>query len=168
TSGKYDLAIQGEGFFRVKLPSGELRYTRDGSFHLDGNGAIVTNEGYLLDGAPSIPTDAITVSIGDDGTVAVQNTESATPSNVGTVPLFRFPNPNGLKAQGGNFLSETASSGAAQQSQAGLNGTGVMRQGYRERSNVEVVDELVALILAQRNYEVNSRAIRASDEMLQQ
>src|SRR4029079_4860852 len=99
-------------------------------------------EGYFVDTAPNIPSDAITVTIGDDGTVAVQNTESATPSTVGTIALFRFPNPNGLKAQGGNFLSETASSGAAQQAQAGLNGTGVMRQGYRERSNVEVVDEL--------------------------
>ena len=168
TSGKFDLGIQGEGFFRVRLPSGELRYTRDGSFHLDGNGTLVSTEGYPLDTAPTIPTDATSVTIGDDGTVAVMNNESSPPTNVGILSLFRFPNPTGLKAQGGNFMSETAASGAARQAQAGQNGTGVMHQGFRERSNVEVVDELVGLILAQRNYEVNSRAIKVSDEMLQQ
>jgi flagellar basal-body rod protein FlgG len=94
--------------------------------------------------------------------------EGGAPQNVGTLKLFRFPNPTGLKAQGGNYLSETAASGAAQQSDAGLAGTGTLRQGYHERSNVQVVDELVGLIVAQRNYEVNSRAIRVSDEMLQQ
>ncbi|MBI5364847.1 MAG: flagellar basal-body rod protein FlgG [Planctomycetes bacterium] len=168
TSGRFDLAVQGEGFFKVKLPSGDSRYTRDGSFHLDGQGTLVSAEGYIVDGAPTIPPDAISVTIGDDGIVTTQNTESGTPSQVGNVPLFRFPNPAGLKANGGNFYSETPASGAATQGQPGLTGTGVIKQGYRERSNVEVVDELVALILAQRNYEMNSRAIRASDEMLQQ
>jgi flagellar basal-body rod protein FlgG len=168
TSGKYDLAIQGEGFFRVRLPSGDLRYTRDGSFHLDGQGTLVTAEGYIVDGAPSIPPEVIAVTIGDDGTVSTQNTESGTPTQVGKIPLWRFPNPAGMKANGGNFFSETLASGPATQGQPGLEGSGVIKQGYRERSNVEVVDELVALILAQRNYEVNSRAIRASDEMLQQ
>lgn len=168
TSGRFDIAIQGEGFFQVRLPSGELRYTRDGSFHQDGTGLLVTAEGYPLQTAPSIPTDSISVTIGDDGTVSSQNLEGGTPSTIGTISLFRFSNPSGLKAQGGNFMSETASSGAATTAQAGIAGAGVMKQGYKERSNVEVVDELVALILAQRNYEVNSRAIRVSDEMLQQ
>ena len=168
TTGRFDLAVQGEGFFRVRLPSNELRYTRDGSFHLDGQGTLVTTEGYIVDGAPTIPPDAIAVSIGDDGIVTTQNSEGGTPSQVGNIQLFRFPNPAGLKANGGNFYSETLASGAAAQGQPGLTGTGVIKQGYRERSNVEVVDELVALILAQRNYEMNSRSIRASDEMLQQ
>jgi len=168
TSSRYDLAIQGEGFFRVRLPSGDMRYTRDGTFHLDGSGAIVSSEGYPLDTAPTIPSDSVEVTIGDDGTVAVMSTEGSAPQNVGTIKLFRFPNPTGLKAQGGNYLSETAASGAAQQADAGLAGTGILRQGYHERSNVQVVDELVGLIVAQRNYEVNSRAIRVSDEMLQQ
>ena len=168
TSSRYDLAIQGEGFFRVRLPSGDMRYTRDGTFHLDGSGAIVSSEGYPLDTAPTIPSDSVEVTIGDDGTVAVMSTEGSAPQNVGTIKLFRFPNPTGLKAQGGNYLSETAASGAAQQADAGLAVTGILRQGYHERSNVQVVDELVGLIVAQRNYEVNSRAIRVSDEMLQQ
>jgi len=168
TSGRYDLGIQGEGFFRVRLPSNEERYTRDGNFHVDGDGTLVTTEGYVLDGAPTIPPDAINVSIGEDGTISTQNAEGAQPQTIGTLPLYRFPNPAGLKAQGGNLYSESASSGTATQSTGGLTGTGIIKQGYRERSNVEVVDELVALILAQRNYEVNSRAIKASDEMLQQ
>lgn len=168
TSGKLDMAIQGEGFFRVRTPSGEFRYTRDGAFHLDGQGNITTAEGFFLDGAPTIGQDVINITIGDDGTISTQVSEGSAPSNAGTIPVFRFPNPAGLKAQGGNFFTETPSSGAASQSPAGTNGTGIVKQGYRERSNVEVVDELVALILAQRNYEVNSRAIRASDEMLQQ
>lgn len=168
TTGKLDLAIQGEGFFRVRLPSNEFRYTRDGSFHPDGQGTLVTTEGYIVDGAPTIPPDAIQITIGDDGIVTTQNSDGATPSQVGNIPLFRFPNAAGLKASGGNFYSETLASGAATQGQPGLAGTGVIKQGYRERSNVEVVDELVGLILAQRNYEMNSRAIRAGDEMLQQ
>ena len=168
TASHFDLAIVGEGFFRVRLPSGEYRYTRDGSFHLDDVGTLVSSEGYPLDSAPTIPSDAIEVTVGDDGTIAVITPEGGAPSNVGQLKLFRFPNPTGLKAQGGNYLSETAASGAAQQSDPGLQGTGILRQGYRERSNVQVVDELVGLIVAQRNYEVNSRAIRVSDEMLQQ
>lgn len=168
TSGTYDLAIQGEGFFRIRMPSGELRYTRDGAFHLDGQGLLVTAEGYALDTAPTIPNDAISVTVGEDGTISAQNSEGGTPTNLGQLSLFRFPNPTGMKAAGGNFLLETGASGAAQQAQPGQTGTGIMRQNYKERSNVQVVDELVALIVAQRNYEVNSRAIKVSDEMLQQ
>ena len=108
------------------------------------------------------------IVVSEDGTVATKTSDAELPSIVGTISLFRFPNPAGLKAQGSNFFSETASSGVAQQVTAGDSGTGVLRQFYRERSNVQVVDELVSLILAQRNYEVNSRAVRVSDEMLQQ
>jgi flagellar basal-body rod protein FlgG len=168
TSNRFGLGIQGEGFFRVKLPNGEVRYTRDGNFHRDVAGGLVTSEGYTLDPPVTIPQEAIAVTIGGDGTVTVQTSEDGTPQQAGQVSLFRFPNPGGLKAQGGNYFSESAASGVATQSAAGLNGTGILRQGYAERSNVSVVDELVGLILAQRNYEVNSRAIKVSDEMLQQ
>lgn len=168
TGGEFSLAIQGEGFFKVALPNGEFRYTRDGDFHRDANGSMVTAEGYVLDGAPQIGADVIAVTIGEDGTFSTMNSAGGTPSNAGQLQLWRFPNPAGLKAQGGNFYSESGASGPATSSVAGQTGTGTMKQGYRERSNVQVVDELVSLILAQRNYEVNSRAIRASDEMLQQ
>jgi flagellar basal-body rod protein FlgG len=152
----------------VLLGSGDFRYTRDGSFRPDGNGQLVTAEGYPLDPPVRIPSDAIEVIIGEDGTVSVQKDEASPPEQLTNISLFRFPNPTGLKAQGGNLYSETASSGSAQQASAGIDGTGTIRQGYVERSNVQVVDELVGLILAQRNYEINSRAIRVSDEMLQQ
>ena len=168
TGGQYSLAIQGEGFFKITLPNGEARYTRDGDFHRDANGSLVTAEGYLLEGAPQIGADVIAVSIGEDGTFSTQNSEGGTPTNAGQLQVWRFPNPAGLKAQGGNYYSESGASGPATSSVAGQTGTGTLKQGYRERSNVQVVDELVSLILAQRNYEVNSRAIRASDEMLQQ
>jgi flagellar basal-body rod protein FlgG len=168
SSGTFDLAIQGEGFFKVKLPSGEFRYTRDGSFHKDNAGTIVSTEGYILDGAPTIGTDVITAIIGDDGTISTATAEGGTLSNAGQIQLWRFPNPAGLKAQGDNLFSESGSSGTAQAAQPGLTGSGIIKQGYKEASNVQVVDELVALIVAQRSYEVNSRAIKASDEMLQQ
>lgn len=168
TSNPFSIAIQGEGFFRVQMPNGDLRYTRDGNFFRDATGAMVTADGFLLDASVTIPEEASSVSIGIDGTVTVMTDEGGLPQNAGEVPLFRFPNPAGLKAQGGNFYVETASSGVARQTRPGESGTGILRQGAQERSNVEVVDELVGLIVAQRNYEVNSRAIRVGDEMLQQ
>ena len=169
-SGKFSLAIQGEGFFKVRLPSGEFRYTRDGSFHPDSAGTLVTNEGFILDGAPTIPIDSIpgNTTVGPDGMIEVMTTEGGTPSNVGQLQLYRFPNAAGLKAQGDNLFSESASSGTAQSVTPTQTGAGSIQQGYKEASNVQVVDELVALIVAQRSYEVNSRAIKASDEMLQQ
>lgn len=168
TGSRFDMAIAGQGFFRILLGSGDFRYTRDGSFRPDGNGQLVTAEGYPLDPPVRIPSDAIEVIIGEDGIVSTLKAEGAAPEQLTNISLFRFPNPTGLKAQGGNFYSETASSGQAQQASPGFDGTGTIRQGYQERSNVQVVDELVSLILAQRNYEINSRAIRVSDEMLQQ
>jgi flagellar basal-body rod protein FlgG len=169
-SGPFSLAVQGDGFFKVRLPSGEFRYTRDGSFHADSTGTLVSNEGYILDGAPTIPTDAIQQQsvVSDDGTITVYTSEGGTPANVGQLQLYRFPNAAGLKAQGDNLFSESASSGTAQAVTPGAIGAGIIKQGYKEASNVQVVDELVALIVAQRSYEVNSRAIKASDEMLQQ
>ncbi|MEY2785076.1 MAG: hypothetical protein RL277_1286 [Planctomycetota bacterium] len=168
SSGTYSMALVGEGFFGVRMPSGEMRYTRDGDFHLDGDGNIVTNEGFILDGAPAIPKEAVSVSIGDDGRIEYMTSTAGLPQEAGRIPVWRFPNAGGLRAQGSNMFSETPASGVAVSAQAGLEGTGIIRQGQRERSNVQVVDELVGLIVAQRSYEVNSRAIRASDEMLQQ
>ena len=168
TEGQLDLAIQGEGFFRLRLPTGEFRYTRNGTFRLDAAGTLVSTDGYPLDGAPSLPIDSISVTIAEDGTISTMNAEDQLPQQLGQLQLFRFPNPTGMKAQGRSLFTETASSGAAQAQTAGQNGAGLILQGYLERSNVQTVDELVALIVAQRNYEVNSRAIRASDEMLQQ
>ena len=168
TGAPFDLSIQGEGFFEITLGNGELRYTRDGSFRRDGNGTIVTPEGYPVTGAPQIPPQAIDVIITEDGRFLTRDSEDAVPTEIGKMQLMRFANPSGLKAQGGNLFSVTASSGVAVISDPGVEGTGTIRQGYRERANVETVDELVGLILAQRNYEVNSRAVRVSDEMLQQ
>jgi flagellar basal-body rod protein FlgG len=168
TGSKFDMAIQGQGFFRVLLGNGEFRYTRDGSFRQDGDGQLVTADGYPLDPPVQIPTDAIEIIIGEDGTISIAKDEASPPETLTNVSLFRFANPTGLKAMGGNLYGETESSGTAQAATAGTDGTGLIRQGYQERSNVAVVDELVGLILAQRNYEINSRAIRVSDEMLQQ
>ena len=168
TGAPYDIAIEGPGYFEVIIPNGESRYTRDGSFRIDGEGTIVTPEGYPLEGAPTIPPDAIQVNISADGIVSWITSQGGVPTGNAQLNLIRFPNPAGLKAQGGNLYSETISSGTAQNQQPGQTGTGMLRQGYRERSNVQVVDELVELIVAQRTYEVNSRAIRVSDEMLQQ
>jgi flagellar basal-body rod protein FlgG len=168
TSNPLGVAIQGDGFFQVRLPSGDLRYTRDGNFNRDADGSLVTSEGYYLEPRVTLPTTALSVSIGEDGTVAVQLPTSPTPQQVTQIPVFRFPNAGGLKAVGGNFYQETAGSGQPIQAIAGRDGAGIFKQGFEERSNVQVVDELVGLILAQRNYEVSSRAIQVGDEMLQQ
>jgi flagellar basal-body rod protein FlgG len=168
TGNPLDMAINGSGFFRVRLSNGEYRYSRDGGFRKDGSNTLVTSEGYPLDPPVQIPPDAIEVIIGEDGTISVVRSDSGLPEQVTNLSLFRFANPSGLKAQGSNLFSETASSGQAQQASPGVDGTGLVRQAYVERANVSTVDELVALILAQRNYEINSRAIKVSDEMMQQ
>ncbi|MFT4540791.1 MAG: flagellar basal-body rod protein FlgG [Planctomycetota bacterium] len=168
TGNQMDLSIRGEGFFRVITPNGETRYTRNGSFRQNVSGEIVTSEGYVLEGSPTIPADALGISVGTDGTVSASTRADQPPTPIGNIQLHRFPNPSGLKAQGGNYYTETASSGNSIASTGGLNGAGTIEQGMLERSNVQTVDELVSLIVAQRNYEVNSRAIKVSDDMLQQ
>lgn len=167
TGNQLDLGIEGEGFFQIALPNGELRYTRNGTFRQDVNGRLVTAEGFLLTDQVTVPPDAQGISIAGDGQVfALEDQNQLT--SIGTLRLHTFANPTGLRAQGGNYFSPTPSSGAAAARQPGVQGAGSVKQGYLERSNVETVDELVSLIVAQRNYEVNSRAIRVSDEMLQQ
>ncbi len=168
TDGDFHMAINGQGFFQVMLPNGEMYYTRDGHFQRDGNGDVVTSEGYKLQTMPKIGPEVIEVSIAEDGTVTTRTSESDIGSQAGQISLFRFANPEGLKAQGNNLYSETASSGTGASQAPGDSGTGRIIHKHVERSNVEVVDELVGLIMAQRNYEVNSRAVQAADEMLQQ
>lgn len=163
TGRNLDVAIQGNGLFQVTSPTGELRYTRDGSFQIDGNGNLVNSLGYTL-GISGL-ADAKKVEIGADGTVSVFDANGSR-SSAGTIQLARFPNPAGLRSEGNNLLSETEASGAVTLGTAGQTGLGTLQPGFLEKANVQMVTELVNLIKAQRAYEMNSRAIRAGDDML--
>jgi len=167
TGNSLDLAINGNGFFQVQMPDGTTAYTRDGSFHLDHNGQVVTSNGYPVQPAITIPANAQTITVAADGTVSVTQTGSATPTQVGTLQLANFINAAGLSAQGQNLFLETAASGNASTGAPGLNGMGLLNQGYVETSNVNVAEELVNMIQTQRAYEINSKAIQTSDQMLQ-
>jgi flagellar basal-body rod protein FlgG len=169
TGNPLDVAIEGDGFFQVQLPNQELRYSRNGAFRMDANGQLVTADGYLLNPAITVPqgTDLRTLRIGADGTVS--GYLSGTPSSVttlGQIQLAKFTNPAGLSSEGSNLYAATPASGPATLANPSQNGMGFLRQSSLEGSNVEVVTELIALISAQRAYEINSRAIRAGDEML--
>lgn len=167
TGSPLDVAVEGQGFFQLNLPSGEQRYTRDGAFQLNANGNLVTSDGFLVQPQITIPQDAVSVSVGSDGTVSVINAGASNAAvTLGQLTLVRFANPAGLSAEGRNLFSETASSGSPIIATPGQNGTGLLRQSFLERSNVEAVGELVNLILAQRAFEFNTRSIRTSDEML--
>lgn len=166
TNNPLDLAVQGRGFFEILLPDGTQAYTRDGTFQLNSDGQVVTSSGYVLQPAVTIPTAAQSVSIGVDGVVSVIQPGQADPIQVGTLQLTDFVNPAGLQARGGNLYLETASSGPPQPGTPGLNGLGTITQGALETSNVNVVEELVSMIETQRAYEMNSRAIQTTDEML--
>jgi flagellar basal-body rod protein FlgG len=168
TSNPFDTAIEGDGFYKIQLPSGEVRYSRDGSFKLDSQGRLVNSDGYLVEGSITIPPDmdAQEIHIGVDGTVSGMLPGSTSPQIFGTIPLVRFVNPAGLSSEGGNLFQATAASGNEILGVGAQNGFGSIRQGFVERSNVEVVTELISLISAQRAYEINSRAVRAGDEML--
>jgi flagellar basal-body rod protein FlgG len=167
TGNQFDLAINGHGFFQVQLPDGSTAYTRDGSFHVDGNGALVTSSGFALTPAITIPPTAQSVTIGQDGTVSIKVAGQAAPQNVGAIQLATFVNPAGLEARGQNLYVETAASGTASTNAPGSNGLGLLQQGYLETSNVNVVEELVSMIQTQRAYEINSKAIQTADQMLQ-
>lgn len=167
TENSLDLAIQGRGFFQVLRPDGGIGYTRDGEFQMDAQGQLVTSNGYLVQPAITIPTDALSITVGTDGTVSVMTPGQAAPTQVGVVQLADFVNPAGLQPIGENMFTETASSGAPQAGNAGLNGLGTLSQGALESSNVNVVEELVGMIEAQRAYEMNSKAISTVDNMLQ-
>ncbi len=169
TNRNLDVAIKGDGFFPVQLPDASIGYTRDGSFLLDSEGHIVTSSGYRLDPDITIPSDALKITIDEDGQVWVTtSTAPETPTQVGQIQLARFINPAGLEALGGNVFRASPASGSPITDTPGNNGVGYLIQNFLEGSNVEIVNELVNLIVAQRAYEVNSRAIRTSDEMLAQ
>ena len=167
TGNAKDVAIQGNGFFQVLMPDGATAYSRDGSFQADANGQLVTSSGYAVQPAITIPADTQTLTIARDGTVSVQQAGSATPVTVGTLQLAMFINPAGLQSLGENLYGETAASGTPSSNAPGSNGAGLLNQGYVETSNVNVVEELVNMIQAQRAYEINSKAIQTSDQMLQ-
>ncbi|MDE2156432.1 MAG: flagellar basal-body rod protein FlgG [Xanthomonadaceae bacterium] len=167
TGNSMDVAIQGRGFLQVSLPDGTTAYTRDGSLHSDANGQLVTAEGYPLEPAITLPSNVQSLTIGSDGTVSATTAGSAAAVQIGTLQLADFINPAGLQAQGGNLLVETASSGSPQTGQPGLSGMGTLQQGALESSNVNVVEEMVNMIETQRTYEMNSKAISSSDQMLQ-
>ena len=166
TANPLDIAISGDGFLQVTMPNGDLRYTRDGSLMTNANGELVTSDGYAIEPAISVPTDAVSVSIEKDGGVNITDS-SGSQSVVGTIQLARFPNPSGLSSEGGNLLAETGASGTFTTGTPGENGFGSIQSGFLEKSNVQMVTELVNLITAQRAYEINSRAIKVGDDMLQ-
>jgi flagellar basal-body rod protein FlgG len=167
TNNALDVAINGRGFFQVALPDGTNAYTRDGSFKINAQGEMVTSGGYRIQPAVSIPDGAQSVSIGTDGAVSVQLAGQPAPSQVGSLQVVDFVNPAGLQARGENLLLESAASGPPQAGTPGLNGLGALQQGALEASNVNVVEELVAMIETQRAYEMNSKAISTADKMLE-
>ncbi|SIS46750.1 flagellar basal-body rod protein FlgG [Neptunomonas antarctica] len=166
TEEPYDMAINGRGFFQVTMPSGEVGYTRNGQFHLNGNSELVTVEGYLLEPAITMPEEIQTFTVGVDGTVTAVVAGSPDPVSLGTLEIADFVNPAGLQAIGQNLFIETAASGAPQIASPGEAGTGILRQGMLEGSNVNSVEELVNMITTQRAYEINSKVISTADEML--
>lgn len=168
TGNNFDLAIEGNGFFQILMPDGQLAYTRNGAFKLDQDGKMVTADGYPLSDGISVPPEATAVAIGPDGTVTVTLPSSSTPAQAGKIQLANFVNPAGLSSLGRNLLAETAASGTAVPGKPGENGIGTLSQGTLELSNVKVVEEMIDLIAGQRAYEVNARVVKAADEMLQQ
>jgi flagellar basal-body rod protein FlgG len=160
-----DIAIMGDGFLQVTMPDGSIKYTRDGSLQTNANGQLVTTTGYSIEPAITIPNDASSVEIGKDGTVTVVSAAGAS-SSAGQIQLVKFPNPAGLSSEGDNLLAETEASGTATVGTAGQNGFGTIQSGFLEKSNVQMVNELVNMITAQRAYEINSRVIKAGDDML--
>ena len=166
TSRSLDVAISGDGFIQVTLPSGETRYTRDGSLQVNATGQLVTSAGYTIEPAITLPSTYTGVDIGKDGTVSVTDSTGAQ-SSVGTLQLVRFQNPTGLADEGDNLYSQTTASGTPTTGTPGQNGLGTIQSAALEKSNVQMVTELVNLITAQRAYEINARAIKAGDEMLQ-
>ncbi|MCR4315005.1 MAG: flagellar basal-body rod protein FlgG [Planctomycetes bacterium] len=167
TDNDLDFAIEGDGFFAVQTQNGELAYTRAGTFHRDVNGALVTPQGYLLDPPITIPPDTTRIFVSADGQVEGQLPGQPQPQVLGQIELTRFPNNEGLEAAGENLFKETPSSGAPIQGQPGIQSFGLVRQGFLELSNVDVVRELVTLIKAQRAYEINAQSIETADQMLQ-
>ncbi len=167
TSNKLDVAIQGDGFFQVTMPDGTTSYTRDGAFQVNSAGALVTATGLPIANGVTVPPNATSVTIAGNGTVSATVPGNVTPQNIGTIGMARFINPAGLTPLGQNLFAESAASGQATTGTGGTDGMGTMMQGFVETSNVNVVQELVTMIQTQRAYEMNSKAIQTSDQMLQ-
>lgn len=168
TGNTLDLVIQGQGFFQIRRANGETGYTRNGNFHMNSEGNMVTSEGDMLDPQITIPADQTNITIGADGTVSVQTAGQNTPQQVGRIELARFQNPAGLQNLGNSLFAPTQASGDAITGTPGENGMGTLLSGYIEQSNVSVVEEMVNMIVSQRAYEANSKVIRTADEMFTQ
>ncbi len=166
TGGELDIAIEGRGYFEIELPSGESAYTRDGAFKIGGDGEVVTSEGFPLVPAITVPEDSREIVIAPDGTVSARFENQVETQEIGAITLARFLNEKGLEATGDNLFRETEASGAPLVGEPGLDGRGLLRQGYLEESGVDVVSEITELIEAQRGYELNSQVLKAADEML--
>ncbi len=167
TDNDKDVAINGAGFFQVLLPDGTAAYTRDGSFQSDNQGQLVTSSGYVIQPAITVPTGTQKITVGRDGTVSAVINGAPAATQIGSIQLATFINPAGLESKGENLYVETGASGAPGTNTPGTNGAGVLTQGYVETSNVNVVEEMVNMIQTQRAYEINSKAISTSDQMLQ-
>ncbi|TCK07041.1 flagellar basal-body rod protein FlgG [Marinobacterium mangrovicola] len=166
TGETFDVAINGQGFLQVEMPDGEIAYTRNGQFHLDGENRLVTAEGFLIEPAITLPDEVENFTVANDGIVTVTVAGDPQPQEIGQLEIANFVNPQGLQAIGQNLLMETAASGAPQLSVPGEDGTGTLRQGMLEGSNVNAVEELVNMITTQRAYEINSKVISTADQML--
>lgn len=166
TQNALDLAIEGEGFFQIILPDGTVSYTRAGAFKKDNTGRIVTSDGFPVEPAITIPSDALNITISANGTVSVLQPGNPIPTEIGTIQLVRFPNPSGLNSIGRNLFLPTAASGEAITGNPGDSGFGTIAQGFLEASNVNIAEELVNMIIGQRAYEINSKAIQTADEMM--
>lgn len=167
TGNSLDLVIEGEGFFQILTPDGTIAYTRAGAFKLDSEGRIVNSDGYPMEPGITIPANTLNITIGTDGRVSVLQAGSSAPTEIGQIELARFMNPGGLKSLGRNLHAPTAASGEPTTGTPSLDGLGTIGQGFVEMSNVNVVEEMVNMIVSQRAYEITSKAIQASDEMLQ-
>ena len=167
TGNTLDIAVKGNGMFQIQMPDGAVAYTRDGAFQVDAQGQLVTNNGFTVQPGITIPANAQSVTIAADGTVGALLPGQSAPTTVGQLQLASFANPAGLEPRGQNLFTETAASGTPNAAAPGSNGLGTLAQGYVETSNVNVVEELVAMIQTQRAYEINSKAIQTSDQMLQ-
>lgn len=167
TGNPLDVVIQGDGFFQIQLPDGTTAYTRDGALKIDGEGRLVTSQGYVIQPEVTLPDNADSINFGSDGTISVTVAGETDPQEIGRLELARFLNPAGLINIGGNSYRNSAASGEAVAGNPGTDGLGTIGQGFLEISNVKVIEEMVNMIVAQRAYEINSKAIQAADEMLQ-
>lgn len=167
TNNPYDMMVNGEGFFGIVSPNGDMKYTRDGSFNVDAQGNLVSRAGHKVFPGIVVPPNIMRISVAENGAVEAFTRESVEPINLGQIPVFTFVNPTGLRSEGGNLLGATSGSGQAIQNAPGENGSGIVMQGAIETSNVNVMNEMTDLIKAQRAYEMNSKVMGVADQMLQ-